>query len=250
MTVHSLHISVPSTPPELVESSIPTSPVRTNTLVVTQLPPPFFEPVVLDALRDHFASYGEIHTWAPLKAFARAILVYYSEDDAELAKESCDSLVLGSITDLPETTIRVFRADPTPIADYDEHHPDKSNSRFLRPPDIEKNFLISPPGSPPVGWEQIREDPPNATPLAHDLIAALRKLHIQQEGHQHKKGVVEVLIEPEEAAGIGIYVEDCDGDEDVEEEPREEDWIYGQRPPSLKQWKPVTAMPPMSTVSA
>lgn len=40
----------------------------------------------------------------------------------------------------------------------------------------DRNFLISPPGSPPVGWEPIREDPPNRDTLADDLIRALGAL--------------------------------------------------------------------------
>lgn len=138
----------------------------------------------------------------------------------------------------------------------------------MHPPAIEKNFLISPPGSPPVGWEQIKEDPPNATPLADDLINALRKLEIQAEFSRTKvegrKGV-EVLIDPEEGHGIGVYVEDCDpvdedevmdvygGDDD--EDRNGEGWAYGETSryrmgpggalPS--GWKPMpTSRPPMS----
>lgn len=52
---------------------------------------------MLDALRDHFATYGPVYAWAPLKSFYRIIVVYHSEDDAEHAKESCDRLIVGSI---------------------------------------------------------------------------------------------------------------------------------------------------------
>lgn len=46
----------------------------------------------------------------------------------------------------------------------------------LLPPSTDRNFLISPPGSPPIGWEPIREDPPNRETLALDLMEALRNL--------------------------------------------------------------------------
>jgi calcipressin-2 len=116
-------------------------------------------------------------------------------------------------------------------------------SAYLRPPDIEKNFLISPPGSPPEGWEQVREDPPNTIPLAEDLIMALKKLQV------HNNSGFEVVMEPEEA-GIGVYVEDCDWcpdqprwvEEEEEEEEEKADWPYGK-------WKPApTAFPPIPTV--
>jgi hypothetical protein len=47
-------------------------------------------------------------------------------------------------------------------------------------PITDRNFLISPPGSPPIGWEQIAEDPPNTQTLADDLMAALQDLALQQ----------------------------------------------------------------------
>ena len=53
--------------------------------------------------------------------------------------------------------------------------------RQLAPPKPERNFLISPPGSPPVGWEQAQEEPPNSAPLAEDLIHALKALQLKQE---------------------------------------------------------------------
>lgn len=113
------------------------------------------------------------------------------------------------------------------------------DDQHLRPPAIEKNFLISPPGSPPVGWEPIKEDPPNPTPLADDLIAALRKLQVHK-----RRSSREMLLEPEDGVGVTVYVEQCDGD-DTAEEDNEEDWVYGQPSPARQRWIPMpTSLPP------
>lgn len=86
MSPPTLSISLPTTPRSTRAAQ------RTNSLVVTGLPLAFFHPVILDVLRTHFSSYGEIYAWAPIRAFARVILVYYAEDDAESAKLGSDGL--------------------------------------------------------------------------------------------------------------------------------------------------------------
>lgn len=140
-----------------------------------------------------------------------------------------------------EVVLRVYRADPNPLipsSDDDDNVSHVPEANYLKPPAIEKNFLISPPGSPPVGWEPIKEDPPNPAPLADDLMTALRKLQVHE-----KRSSLEVLLEPHEGAGVGVYVQDCDGEED--EEIDEEDWIYGETMPVRARWRPVpTALPP------
>jgi len=199
--------------------------------VLAQLPKQFFEPRIIATLREQFESLAPIHTWAPLRAFGRIFLVYYDDDAAEIAKASCDGISIEATASTPQFILRVFRGDPTPInvSDID---------RYLRPPAIEKNFLISPPGSPPVGWEQIKEDPPNVTPLADDLIAALRKLQLTQRS---AVAGPELVLNPEDGVGISVYVEDCDRVRDVDE-----DWDYGSDNPTRMQWRPVpTALPPM-----
>lgn len=139
-----------------------------------------------------------------------------------------------------QTILRVYRADPNPLVTaFGDVIPP---GNYLRPPAIEKNFLISPPGSPPVGWEPIKEDPPNATPLADDLIAALKLLKVRERGPS-----VEVLVEQEEA-GVGVYVEDCDRGtrDEVGDDVAEDDWVYGQSAPARTKWQPVpTALPPI-----
>jgi calcipressin-2 len=145
-------------------------------------------------------------------------------------------------------SLRLYRADRTDIErDPSEH--------YLRPPELEKNFLISPPGSPPVGWEQIREDPPNATPLAEDLIHALRKLEVDAQFRRTKvegqKGL-ELLLAPEDSTdGISVYVEDCDIDEDGDEitidiDDTGEGWAYGEFSRYRMPFVPTALPPPLS----
>lgn len=79
-------------------SSSPASPPEyetTNTLAVTSLPRSFFQPEILDALKDHFGSFGEINQWVPLAGFARIIIVYETSHSAEVAKRHSDRIVIA-----------------------------------------------------------------------------------------------------------------------------------------------------------
>ncbi|KAF5344282.1 hypothetical protein D9758_012363 [Tetrapyrgos nigripes] len=214
---------------------------RTNSLAITQLPKGFFAPQILSVLKRHFETYGEINQWVPLPFFGRILVVYYEEDSAEHAKRQCDPIVLKGTENRHEISLRVYRADPNPLVSRDSNELVIPQESYLHPPELEKNFLISPPGSPPVGWEPIREDPPNAAPLADDLMAALRQLQLQE-----KRSSVEVLLDPEEGSGVGVYVEDCDCGNGQDMDVADEDWVYGDTAPARSKWRPVaTAMPPL-----
>lgn len=174
----------------------------------------------------------------------------------------CKLLVDGTNFSLsPETILRVFRADPTPIdpgvssSSSTPTHPSeiKYSPYHLRPPAIERNWLISPPGSPPVGWEPVREEPPNPTPLAEDLIYALRRLQFSRETGDTDSPSVSVLIEPEEGPGVGVYVEDC-GEDSLGDEKRydlnvghDEAWFYADTHTQPRMVPMPTQRPPMPT---
>jgi hypothetical protein len=64
------------------------------------------------------------------------------------------------------------------------HGPDNPDPNRLVPPAHPRNFLVSPPGSPPEGWEPIAEDAPNDQTLAHDLIKALDALQVATTYHR------------------------------------------------------------------
>lgn len=145
----------------------------------------------------------------------------------------------------PETILRVYRSTPNPLLNT------IADSQHLRPPAIERNFLISPPGSPPVGWEPIKEDPPNVTPLADDLMSALRKLQLHHNNSHGRRGSREVLLEPENGVGVSVYVEECGNDDDGEDDAMDEDWVYGEPSPARMKWAPLpTSLPPMRVAAA
>ncbi|KAF9262616.1 Calcipressin [Marasmius fiardii PR-910] len=218
---------------------------RTNSLAITPLPKEFFHPQILVHLHHHFETFGTINQWIPLQGFGRILIVYEDEYVAERAKTVSDPIIIkaGESNREQDIVLRVYRADPNPLISTIE-----SENYHLQPPTTDRNFLISPPGSPPVGWEPIREDPPNSTPLADDLITALKSLQVQQTSESSTG--VEIVLDASES-GVSVVVEDCDFcANEVTDQKQEEDWVYGVTMPSRTKWKPIpTSMPPMRSSS-
>jgi hypothetical protein len=67
--------------------------------------------------------------------------------------------------------VRVYFGKNTEISPTDQH---------LKAPQLDKLFFISPPPSPPAGWEIRNEEPPNKEVHADDLAYALARLHARQ----------------------------------------------------------------------
>lgn len=141
--------------------SQPTPP--SNTLLITNLQDlEIFRPDNLQTIKDLINSSAPIHTWAPLRSFRRIIVSFYDEDSAIRIRQILDGeAIMGE-------RVRVYFGQPTAIEPKDEH---------LNLPDAGKLFFISPPPSPPHGWEMKLEDAPNKQVHAEDLAEALAKLH-------------------------------------------------------------------------
>ena len=88
------------------------------------------------------------------------------------------------------------------------------NDVYLHPPALEKQFLISPPASPPVGWKPVDE----AQPLMNvELLSALASL---TPGEAHE-------LHPQSESQPGIVVHICEEDDAIDD----------------KGWKPKIKIP-------
>jgi len=150
--------------------------------------------------------------------------------DDETAKSEFESLFQDVETPLAFHYLRSFRRvrvdfasnlaaarakdslDMTPVGDNIIHcyfiqvlSPCTSEA-YLQPPPLEKQFLISPPCSPPVGWEQPREGVP--VPLDYDLLAAMAQLAPGETHELHPRK--EVTIEGTLLNTPSIVVEVCE----------------------------------------
>lgn len=139
----------------------PTPP--SNTLLFTNLQDAeIFRPDNLQTVRSLIEQSAPIHSFAPLKSFRRIVVSFLDEEAAIRVRSVWDGeSVLGHRT-------RVFFGRHTPIHARPDH---------LNLPDAGKLFFISPPPSPPHGWEVKLEDAPNKLVHAEDLAEALAKLH-------------------------------------------------------------------------
>ncbi|KAG0168914.1 hypothetical protein DFQ30_004170 [Apophysomyces sp. BC1015] len=159
--------------------------VATNTLLVPNVPRPFFFcPSALTLIRNKFEEYGAVHDFIAMKGFGRLMIIYEETMSAMAAREAMDKttllwkavgqevdmLTLDNEMELEESmmamAIRIYYGQHNPI------NPDPNLMR-LQIPDPGRNFLISPPGAPFEDWKQTQESPPNKAVLASDLMHAV-----------------------------------------------------------------------------
>ncbi|KAK4081027.1 hypothetical protein Purlil1_11784 [Purpureocillium lilacinum] len=163
--------------PPLVQPTPPS-----NTLLFTNLTnPDVFRPDNLQSIRDLITKTAPIHAFAPLKSFRRIVVSFFDIDAAIAVRQVWDGeAVLGE-------RLKVYYGQQTSVEAKDEH---------LALPDAGKLFFISPPPSPPHGWEMRLEDAPNKMVHADDLADALAKLH-------QRRDAVESPLSPVDGALLG-----------------------------------------------
>jgi hypothetical protein len=195
----------------------PTPP--SNTLLITNLQDAeIFRADNLQTIKDLINASAPIHSWAPLKSFRRIIVSFFDEDSAIRIRQILDGeAIMGE-------RVKVYFGQPTSIEPKDKH---------LNLPDAGKLFFISPPPSPPHGWEMKLEDAPNKQVHAEDLAEALAKLHHrprtdlpaspisdgEQESGRARSGSSTTIYHPSEHGGSpnlpAISVEDMTGESDI-----------------------------------
>ena len=198
--------------------SSPTPP--SNTLIITNLKDAeIFRPDNLQTIRELINASAPIHVWAPLKSFRRIIISFMDDESAARIRQILDGEEIMGVA------VKVYFGQPTPIEPRDEHLP---------LPDAGKLFFISPPPSPPHGWEVKLEGAPNKQVHAEDLAEALANLHQRarenvqaqsttppRKGNatRHARSGSTTIYNPQEH-GLSpdlpaIEVEDLSGDSDI-----------------------------------
>lgn len=205
----------------------PTPP--TNTLLITNLNDPLlFLPHAQQQLKTHLCRSAHSVAWAPLKSFRRVVAVFASTEDALAVRKQWDGQYIM------DNKIRIYFGENTPDLQGDQH---------LSLPDAGKLLFISPPPSPPEGWESSLEDPPNAQTLAHDLAHALERLSDKAENYssppqsdtQVRSSSPITLLKPQDSTtGLGVVVSDLSDASTPTEQFQ-----------SLERKKVHTAMPPI-----
>lgn len=142
----------------------------------------------------------------------------------------------------------MYFGEPTSVEEISD------KERHLQAPKAAKQFFISPPPSPPHGWEVRDEGPPNKDVHADDLAVALEKLSARREesspmdgisatskgSTRHRSGSTTIVYQPEEhgnSPGLpAIAVEDLtvspgDWTSDEYEDGAQKPMIHTSRPP-------------------
>jgi hypothetical protein len=135
-----------------------------NTLLITRLTDPkIFHPASLATIRQHLNSISPLNSFSPLKSMQRIIVSFHTDDAAIAARQAIDGTAFSTTS-----IAKCYFGEPTPIGDGEK--------KYLDRPDAGRLFFISPPPSPPVGWEMRSEDPPNKQVHAEDLASKLQSL--------------------------------------------------------------------------
>lgn len=130
-----------------------------RSIIVTNIHSEVFkDPKLKKEMEELFQTFSESVTFQWLRSFRRLRVNY---DNAIAAANA--RIKLHQYNFNGKTVITCYFAQPvTPVA-----------TKSLQPPAPVKQFLISPPASPPTGWEPREENEPLVN---HDLLAALASL--------------------------------------------------------------------------
>ncbi|XP_071112744.1 calcipressin-3-like isoform X1 [Haliotis cracherodii] len=146
----------------------------------------FDDPLEKEQFENLFCEFDPSVTFQYLKSFRRVRINFISPELAAKARIHLHQAeFLGTI-------IKCYFAQAKQTTCDDSPH--------LKPPPMEKQFLISPPASPPVGWEQVQESHPV---INYDLLAAIAQL---APGESHE-------LHPPSESQPGIVVHICEDPE-------------------------------------
>lgn len=158
-----------------------------DALIVTNIDECIFDDVKCKVeFESLFRKYDETASFLYLRSFRRARVNFSTPEMAATARIHLHELELYG------KRVKCYFAQPK-----DEESENKDP--HLHPPPLEKQFLISPPASPPVGWEQTHEAEPI---INYDLISAVANLapgmshEIHPPSDKHPAIVVHICEDP------------------------------------------------------
>ncbi|EFX73053.1 hypothetical protein DAPPUDRAFT_215632 [Daphnia pulex] len=159
-----------------------------TSLIVTNLPNElFFQQELKTELEALFRTFDETATFHYLRSFRRARVDFSSNSIATKARVHLHHTPFG------DSVMNCFFGQPPLI--------NKNSQQFLQIPPPVRQFLISPPASPPVGWAPAPESGPVVN---FDLLSAIASLG---PGDKH-----ELLPPTDNQPGIVVHVcADMDG---------------------------------------
>lgn len=115
-------------------------------------------------LRALLAKFGRLAFLGVVPGLSRAVAVF---EDSEQARLCIEAVLSSSETALGAAGVRGYYAMDVPVRTENEGSSSNEGNSInvvvvdtLRVPERTRNFLISPPGSPPIGWVQIAESSP------------------------------------------------------------------------------------------
>ncbi|OQR77778.1 calcipressin-2-like [Tropilaelaps mercedesae] len=160
-----------------------------SSLIVANMEPGVFANMQLRTeFEEIFRAFDADATFQYLKSFRRVRVTFTTPQIALEARIRCHEVKFGE----------------NRLVCYFAQHVDKENNNddpYLQPPLPYKQFLISPPASPPVGWEPVAEAEPT---INYDILSAIANL---APGETHE-------LHPQSEKHPGIIVHVCEQDEE------------------------------------
>jgi hypothetical protein len=211
-----------------------------------RLTPDLLKDEVLALLRSLIHPHAPIWTWNLDRRRSRITISFYDTQSAQFIKDALEREPIMGCTPRITFAAPANTSPPPP--------------QYLELPKSDKLFFISPPPSPPHGWEMRNEGPPNTDTHAHDLTAALERLDTKEkpsasdlmmeapvrqttEDGRGRSSSVTLVYHPEHhgcnAALPTISVEDTEADAmEICESPAQNSTLF-------KAAMPKTEMPPV-----